>query len=84
MIKYFILSYRGAKELETNFDVNKFNQTKIYIVDNGQQNFTKHKSHLYYSTSRNIGCAGGWNLICKIAFEHLHYHQIIIVKTILY
>ena len=78
MIKYFILSYRGAKELETNFDVSKFNQTKIYIVDNGQQNFTKHKSHLYYSTSRNIGCAGGWNLICKIAFEHLHCHQIII------
>ena len=78
MIEYFVLSFRGARQFETNFDTKNFKQTKLYIIDNGKQNFKKYKSHLYYSTSQNIGCAGGWNLICRIAFEYLNLSQIII------
>jgi hypothetical protein len=33
---------------------------------------------LYYTTTENIGCGGGWNLILDIAFNHLGLEKVLI------
>ena len=47
----------------------------LRIIDNGNQ---KISGHQHYKTKKNIGCAGGWNLICYIAFEYLGLEKIVI------
>ncbi len=75
MINYFILAYQGTDYFKENFDKKKYPNTILRIVDNGNQ---KIKDHQLYETKQNIGCAGGWNLICYIAFEYLGLEKIII------
>ena len=66
----FILGYGSSKFLDAWIDPLKFPNTTIRIVDNGQQQYSDRlKEFVYYTTSRNLGCAGGWNLICQIAFD---------------
>jgi hypothetical protein len=76
----FILSYLGIdyfKEWYTKIE--SLSDIQFVIVDNGQQIGTKEITDLpVYQTSQNIGCAGGWNLICNIAFNHLGLTKIII------
>lgn len=50
-----------------------------FIVDNGNQQVSTP-----YRTSRNIGCAGGWNLICDIAFKSMNLEKIIISQDDVY
>jgi hypothetical protein len=53
--------------------------TKMYFIDNGQQKIPDYiKNNVIWVTSKNIGCAGGWNLCCNIAFNYLHLENIII------
>jgi GT2 family glycosyltransferase len=75
----FILGYGSCKFLDAWFDSTKFPNTTIRIVDNGQQQYTEQlKPFVYYTTSRNLGCAGGWNLICQIAFDQMGLEKVII------
>lgn len=75
----FILGYGSSKFLDAWIDPENFPNTNIHIVDNGQQRYTDRlKSYVYHVTSRNLGCAGGWNLICQIAFDQLGFEKVII------
>lgn len=75
----FILGYGSCKFLDAWIDPLKFPNTTIRIVDNGQQKYSDRlKPYVYHTTSRNLGCAGGWNLICHIAFEQLGLEKVVI------
>ena len=67
-INYFILGYQGFNYFKEKFDKEKFPNTILRIIDNGNQKINEHQ---LYQTKKNLGCAGGWNLICYIAFEYL-------------
>ena len=75
----FILGYGSSKFLDAWIDPLKFPNTTIRIVDNGQQQYSDRlKEFVYYTTSRNLGCAGGWNLICQMAFDTMGLEKVII------
>ena len=75
----FILGYGSSKFLDAWIDPRKLPNTKIRIVDNGQQQYTDRlQPYVYHVTSRNLGCAGGWNLICQIAFKQMGLTKVII------
>lgn len=77
MYNYFVLAYEGIEYFNKWY--RGFNKTNLYIIDNGKQNIPSNlKDNLLYSTKKNIGCAGGWNLICDIAFKHYGLDRIII------
>jgi len=82
MIPVFILGYRGIDYFDKWFVSSNYSETtNFYIVDNGSQTFPdKLQDMNLYTTSRNIGCAGGWNLICHIAFDHMNLDKIIIAQ----
>ena len=75
MINYFLLGYQGFDYFIEKFDKKKYPNTKLRIIDNGNQ---KIEGYEIYKTKNNIGCAGGWNLICYIGFEYLGLDKIII------
>jgi hypothetical protein len=77
----FVLSYCGAQEFFDSIDTSKFSNTKFYFIDNGQQQYSTNNLECFtYTTSKNLGCAGGWNLICDIAFSSLNLEKIIITQ----
>ena len=80
MIHVFILGYSGADYFSHwHPQVSYGDDIKFYFVDNGQQHLTKViQDMLIYQTTKNIFCAGGWNLICDIAFNDLKLDKIII------
>ena len=75
MINYFLLAYQGFGYFREKFDKKKYPNTILRIIDNGNQ---KIEGYEIYKTKNNIGCAGGWNLICYIGFEYLGLEKIII------
>jgi hypothetical protein len=75
----FILGYGSSKFLDAWIDPQNFPNTTIRIIDNGNQTYPERlKPFLYYQTTQNLGCAGGWNLICQIAFNELGLEKVII------
>ena len=75
----FILGYGSSNFLDRWIDPTQFPNTTIKIIDNGQQHYSDRlKPYIYHITSKNLGCAGGWNLICQIAFEKLGLEKVII------
>lgn len=75
----FILGYGSSKFLDAWIDPLNFPNTVIHIVDNGNQQYSNRlQPYLYYQTTQNLGCAGGWNLICQIAFDYLGLEKVII------
>jgi GT2 family glycosyltransferase len=76
----FVLSYCGAQEFFDTIDIKKFPDSTFYFVDNGNQNYTPSFDCSTYTTSINLGCAGGWNLLCSIAFDYLKLEKIIITQ----
>jgi GT2 family glycosyltransferase len=75
----FILGYGSSKFLDAWIDPLQFKNTTIRIVDNGQQQYSNRlQPYIYHVSSRNLGCAGGWNLICQIAFDQLNLEKVII------
>ena len=58
-----------------NFDKSKYPNTTTRIIDNGNQNI---EGFQLYQLDRNIGCSGGFNLICYIGFQYLGLEKIII------
>jgi len=76
---YFVLTYSGLNEFENNYNPNFFDKINLKIIDNGQNQICKKfNNYIHYKTSKNIGCAGGWNLICLIAFDYLKLNKIVI------
>lgn len=76
----FVLSYRGAQQFFENKKFQEFERSTFYFIDNGQQTYNNSLGCWSYTTERNIGCAGGWNLICKIAFDWFNLDKIIITQ----
>jgi GT2 family glycosyltransferase len=75
----FILGFGARPILESWFDQKEFPNTNIRIIDNGRQTYPEAlQSLVYYTTTKNIGCAGGWNLACQIAFDKLGLEKVII------
>jgi len=78
-MKVFILGYNAADYFDSWFKVNNYKDVDFYFVDNGQQTLPKEVKNLhFYTTERNIGCGGGWNLICDIAFNQIGLNKVVI------
>lgn len=76
----FVLSYCGASQFFDNPVFQSFDSSVFYFIDNGDQNYSNTLNCWEYKTSRNIGCAGGWNIISKIAFDYFNLDKIIITQ----
>lgn len=75
----FILGFGASDYLNEWFEPSEFPNTNIKIIDNGRQTYSeKLAPYLYFTTSKNIGCAGGWNLVCRIAFDYLGLEKVLI------
>ena len=75
----FILGYSAINYFSEWYDHTNYPNTQLHIVDNNKQIVPeKFKKYVTYVTSQNIGCSGGWNLICDMGFNHLGYDTIII------
>jgi hypothetical protein len=74
----FILSYSRAQQFFN--EVEQDSRFTYYFIDNNKQSYKPTISCATHTTARNIGCAGGWNLICKIAFDFLGLEKIIITQ----
>jgi hypothetical protein len=76
---YFILAYNAMDYFNNWFDFDQFQNTELRFIDNGKQNAPdKLKQHVIHQTEKNIGCSGGWNLICDIGFNYFGFDKIII------
>ena len=74
----FVLSYSAAQNF---FDrTTSVKDSIYYMIDNGNQKYTPTFGCNFFTTSQNIGCAGGWNLICDIAFDTLELDKIVITQ----
>jgi hypothetical protein len=79
MNNLFILGYSAINYFESWYKHENYPNTKLWILDNNRQEIPEYfKSNIVYTTSRNIGCSGGWNLICDIGFKHFGLDAIII------
>jgi len=78
----FVLSYLGLGYfMQWSSNILSLDGVQIVLIDNGQQTLTETISDIpIYQTSQNIGCAGGWNLICNIAFNTYELDKIIICQ----
>jgi hypothetical protein len=76
----FVLSYCGAQEFFDTINIKEFPDSTFYFIDNGNQKYTPSFDCFTYTTSHNLGCAGGWNLICDIAFNYFKLENIIITQ----
>jgi hypothetical protein len=76
----FVLSYCGAQDFFNTISVKDFPGSTFYFIDNGNQSYDATFTCTTYTTSTNLGCAGGWNLICRIAFDYLNLEKIIITQ----
>lgn len=76
----FVLTHLGLPYFYQNFsDVITSNDIQLVVVDNGSQPLAeKIKEFPIYQSSKNLGCAGGWNLICQLAFNFYNLDKIII------
>jgi len=76
----FVLSYCGAQEFFDSINIEEFPDSTFYFIDNGNQTYIPSFECFTYTTSTNLGCAGGWNLICDIAFKFLKLEKIVITQ----
>ena len=75
----FITSYVGLDYFNGwSSTLKGLEDIQLIIIDSGNQSVAKEFPFPVYQTSRNIGCAGCWNLIAYIGFELYGLDQIII------
>lgn len=74
----FVLTYSSAQSFFLN--TLPLKNSLYYLIDNGNQKYKPTFGCNYFATSKNIGCAGGWNLICDIAFDYLELDKIVITQ----
>jgi len=78
-MKVFLLGYNAANYLNNWFKIDNYKNIDFYFIDNGKQDLPKEIKDIHlYTTNKNIGCGGGWNLICDIAFNHMGLEKVII------
>lgn len=76
---YFVLGYNAISYFRDWFDFEQFRNTNLRIVDNGNQDIPEElKQYVIHQNQKNIGCAGGWNVICDIGFNHFGFDKIIV------
>lgn len=76
---YFVLGYNAINYFEQWYDFDQFQNTNLRILDNGRQTVSnKLNPYIIHVNKQNIGCAGGWNLICDIGFKHYGFEKIIV------
>ena len=76
---YFVLGYNAMNYFRDWFDFEQFKNTNLRIVDNGNQQIPKELTqYVIHQNQKNIGCSGGWNLICDIGFNHFGFDKIIV------
>jgi len=75
-----ILTYLGLPYfLKWSSVIRESKNIQFVIVDNGMQDISSVMNELpVIQTSQNIGCAGGWNLSCKLAFDWFQLDKCII------
>jgi hypothetical protein len=90
MIPIFILTYRNLPYFlewwpETRDELrDKEIDYQLFVVDNGRQGeyYQEHSEcpepGMFFSTTENIGCAGGWNLCADIGFDLRNFDKIVI------
>lgn len=79
MYDYFVLGYNGIDYFKQWYDFDHFVNTNLYLIDNGRQKVdTDLQKYITYTTTKNIGCSGGWNLICDIGFNYYGLEKIIV------
>jgi hypothetical protein len=77
----FILGYNASKYFDEWFDIKNYTaDTEFYFIDNGNQQLSSKitDNMKVYTTTKNLGCSGGWNLICDIAFKTMNLEKVII------
>lgn len=76
---YFVLGYNAMSYFRDWFDFEQFRNTNLRIVDNGNQRIPDElQQYVIHQNEKNIGCSGGWNLICDIGFNHFGLDKIIV------
>lgn len=76
---YFVLGYNAMSYFRDWFDFGQFRNTNLRIVDNGNQQIPEElQQYVIHQNEKNIGCSGGWNLICDIGFNHFGLDKIIV------
>lgn len=79
MKRVFLLGYNAANYLDSWFAVDNYSDADFYFIDNGNQVLPDNIKNIHhYTTTKNLGCAGGWNLICDIAFDTMGLDKVII------
>lgn len=78
----FVLTYMGIDYFARwSQNVRKDTDVQFIIVDNGSQNIPQELEKLpIFQTSKNVGCAGGWNVIAQIAFNKVNMEKIVIAQ----
>lgn len=76
----FILTYMGLDYFTRWSElVRSVPDIQFVIVDNGNQKIpTELETYPIFQTSKNLGCAGGWNTISHIAFNMFNMDKIVI------
>ena len=77
----FILGYNANDYFSEWFNIKNYSDLyEFHFIDNGQQTLNKKivENMEVYTTSKNIGCSGGWNLIFDIAFNSMNLEKVII------
>lgn len=79
-ITMFIQTLLGYEYFITwSTQITKSDNIQFVVVDTGQQEVLKTIIDFpIFQTERNIGCAGSWNLICNLAFNHFGLDKIVI------
>lgn len=79
MYNYFVLGYNAIEYFESWYDRDQFKNTVLRFVDNGRQTVPASlKDNIIHVNKVNVGCSGGWNLICDIGFKHFGFDKIIV------
>jgi len=62
------------------FYIRDFPNTKIHVIDNGQQGISSKLNHpniIIHSMEKNLGVATSWNMLCDIIFKENDYALIL-------
>ena len=79
MNKLFILGYSAIDYFKEWYQRENYPNTTLHLVDNNKQIIPDYfKPNLIHTTHKNIGCSGGWNLICDIGFKYYGFDKIIV------
>ncbi len=80
-IHVFVLTYNSIGLFAEFFDPDRFPGIALHIVDNGRQPVPAGLAdRVVHVTARNIGCAGGVNLIADIGFRFMDQERIVITQ----